>query len=143
MAPRVKKIRITAVEFRQFCDLRQKHRWDWPAVFGTNSKGKIWGFRTYGKTPEEKRDYVDKSLPLLDQVAGILSDQREECGRFFIDERGAFFKRDGAELQFVQWDPGGERLQSPVQAQRQRTPAPEKMTYKDLLGLVRSRRKEK
>ena len=143
MAPRVKRIRITAVEFQQFCDLRHKHRWDWPAVFGTNSKGKIWGFQTYGKTPEDKRDYVDGFSPLLDQVAGIFSEQREECGRFFIDERGAFFKRDGSELQFVQWDSCGEKLQSPVQAQPQRPPASEKMTYKDLLERVRSRRKEK
>jgi hypothetical protein len=86
----MKTIRITTAEFQAFCDLQQKHRWDWPAVFSTNANGDLWGFRSFGPTPEREREYVGGCSPLLDQVAGIYSVQREECGRFFIDERGAF-----------------------------------------------------
>jgi hypothetical protein len=42
--------------------------------------------------------------PQLDLVAGICAARREECGRCFIDERGAFFKPPGSEeIQFVAW----------------------------------------
>ena len=137
-----KKVRITASEFQAFCELRQKHRWNWPAAFSTNPNGDIWGFQTYGYTRPDQRENIRGASPLLDQVADIYAVQREECGRFFIDQRGAFFKGEGAEVQFVQWDSGGVALQSPVVAQEPTSLAPVKVTYQELLEMVRSRRRK-
>jgi hypothetical protein len=112
----IKEIRITAAEFLEFCDLRQQRRWDWPAVFSANPKGDVWRFVRYGYTAKDERDYVNGCSPLLDRVAGIYNERREECGRFFIDERGAFFKlENGQEIQFIRWNSGKEVLQTPRQ----------------------------
>lgn len=138
---RIKSIRISADEFQAFCDLRQKHRWDWPATFSTNSNGDIWGFQTYGYTPPARREDIREASPLLDQVADIYRDQREECGRFFIDHRGAFFKEDGAEVQFVQWNSGGETLRAPSALAPHVPPARPKLSLNELLETVRMRRK--
>jgi hypothetical protein len=139
----MKNIRITAAEFKEFCELRQKHRWDWPAAFSTNPNGDIWGFQTRGYTPPDQRENVRGASPLLDQVADIYAVQREECGRFFIDQRGAFFKNDGAELQFVQWDSGGEILRAPAGAPTKSSVTPVQLTYQELLEMVRSRREKR
>jgi hypothetical protein len=76
-------------------------------------------------------------LPTLDQVAGIYSVQREECGRFFIDQRGAFFKDEGGvEIQFVLWDSGGEKLRAPEVTQTQASADEFRLTYDELLEMV-------
>ncbi len=137
--PWIKRIRITTAKFRAFCELRQKHLWDWPAVFSLNANGDLWGWRTFGPTPEQEREDVSGCSPLLDQVAGIYSVQREECGRFFIDQRGAFFKPEvGAEVQFVQWDSGGEKLQAPTPAQPQSSAVPVMLTFEQLRERAKS-----
>ena len=46
----------------------------------------------------------------------IFAALREECGRFFIDQRVAFLKKGGTEVQLVQWDFGGEMLRAPIAA---------------------------
>jgi hypothetical protein len=134
---RIKRIRITTAEFREFCEFQQKHRWDWPAVFSTNPNGDICCFQGYGYKPLSERENLREASPLLDVVADIYSEQREECGRFFIDHRGAFFKNDGTEVQFVQWDSGQEKLTPPAS-----TSAPEgpQMTQSELWALMEKRR---
>jgi hypothetical protein len=101
----VKTLPITQAEFQEFCDLQQKHRWDWPAVFSANASGEIWAFRTYGHTPTAEKENLRKCSKLLDWVADVYSVKRDECGRFFIDERGAFFKPNkGEPIQFIVWE---------------------------------------
>jgi hypothetical protein len=124
--------------------LRQKHRLDWPAAFSTNSKGDVWGFLTYGYTPRSKRDNLRGHLALLDQIADIYWNHREDGGRFFIDERGAFFKRDNVDVQFVEWISEGEKLQAPVTPRAHHPSSDEfPMTFKQLQEQVAAARRTK
>jgi len=136
----VKTIRITSAEFRQLCELFQKHRLDWPAVFSTNRKGDIWGFQRSGPTPEAEREYLNGCSGLLDQVAGVYSEQRVECGRFFVDHRGVFYKPQDEEFQFVKWDSGAEKLEPPVRVHPPESPPRPQPTWKELQDRVRAAR---
>ncbi len=111
------KVRITLAEFQEFCRLQAKRRWDWPATFSTNSRGDIWPYVRNGYTPPAERENVRECSRLLDRIADLYKGQREEGGRFFINEVGVFWKDEARQpVQFVEWNSGGERLLSPAQA---------------------------
>jgi hypothetical protein len=105
---------ITRNQFQEFRDLQIKYRWDWPATFSTNPNGDVWPWIKKGYTPVQLREKVNGLSTLLDKVAHEYSLAREECGRFFIDQSGAFWKtEDGRKIQFVKWDSRGEALVKP------------------------------
>jgi hypothetical protein len=105
------KIPITPEQFADFCEYHRLHKWRWPAVFSCNAKGEVWVPDGYGYTPPDERDDLRERLPLLGWVADAYWSIREECGRIFIDEHGAYYKPDGRNpIQFVRWDSGGVNL---------------------------------
>jgi hypothetical protein len=85
-------VRLTRVEFEEFRVLQRKHRWDWPAVFSANRQGEIWAYITKGYTPYEERQNLRGISNVLDIVANKYWISRSRLGRFFIDERGGFYK---------------------------------------------------
>lgn len=91
----MREIPITRGEYEQFKELQLEKHWKFPIVFSTNSRGQIWPFITNGKTPEEKRDYVQGRSDLLDRVASIYTATRDPGGRFFINRSGAFYRTAG------------------------------------------------
>ena len=66
--------------------------WDWPAVFSTNNRREIWPFVTNGYTPEENRKQVRGESRVIDEVADFYLKVRNDGGRFFIDDLGAYYK---------------------------------------------------
>ena len=99
-------IEITRNEFQEFRELQRRHRWDWPAAFSTNRQSEIWAYITNGHTPFELREKNLRNVsPMLDIIANKYLMARPEVGRFFIDERGAFYKDElSLERQFVIFD---------------------------------------
>ena len=98
----MERIAITRDEFDEFRRLQIRYRWDWPAVFSTNYYSEIWPWVTYGYTPGANREPVRGLSPIVDAVADEYLRVRPEGGRFFINERGAFYKdADGVSVQFA------------------------------------------
>ena len=87
-------VRITRAEFEEFRSLQRRCRWDWPATFSTNRRNEIWAYITRGYTPFEQRQNLRGLSPILDIVANKYRIARFDLGRFFIDERGGFYKDD-------------------------------------------------
>ena len=97
-------LKITRSEFTEFRNLQHKRRWDWPATFSANRKDEIWPYRTSGLTPLELRKNLRGVSPLLDRIATKYRMARPKLGRFFINDRGAFYKDDAKiEYQFVEF----------------------------------------
>jgi hypothetical protein len=140
------RVRISSEEFQQFCELQQRRRWDWPAVFSSNPNGDVWAFTRYGYTPLAERENLRGLSRLLDIVADSYERQRPDCGRFFIDQRGAFFKADSqADVQFITWDSPGIHLQGPTQLREPRHVGLRMPTFEELeldrLARVRERKR--
>ncbi|HVU47574.1 MAG TPA: hypothetical protein VHD85_15695 [Terracidiphilus sp.] len=73
--------------------------------FSTNPDGDIWPYIRNGYISDIDRKNVRGYSPLLDQIADIYLTVREEGGRFFIDDKGAFWKKMGNKLvQFAHWN---------------------------------------
>jgi hypothetical protein len=87
---------LTRAEFEQLKALVRRKRWDWPAVFSVNHHREIWPFATYKRTPEEEREPVRGLSRVIDEVADRYLSLRSDGGRFFVDDRHAFYK--GPEL---------------------------------------------
>ena len=86
--------------------------------------------RDVSYTPERERENARGCSAVLDQVADVFSVQREPCGRFFINDVGAFWKdEDRRPQQFVQWDFGGEEL-----------PQVKQLTYSELKAQCAAKR---
>ncbi|HTJ31069.1 MAG TPA: hypothetical protein VL346_11245 [Acidobacteriaceae bacterium] len=106
-------LKIPSIEFELMCRLKIKHRADWPACFSSNPEGKIWIFVTHGKTPEEKKIYVQERSQILARVADALSKTKDSRGRFFINDKGAFWKDAALKLhQFVEWEADTRELRA-------------------------------
>jgi len=89
-------------EFEEFRRLQIKLRWDWPAVFSANSSGEIWPFVCYGHTAGEHREGIRGFSRIVDNVADEYLIIRNDGGRFFINNKGAFYKDiGGKEVQFL------------------------------------------
>ena len=86
------KLSLTQAEFDDLKTLMRMKRWDWPAVFSTNNRREIWPFVTNGYTPEENRKQVRGESRVIDEVADFYLKVRNDCGRFFIDDLGAYYK---------------------------------------------------
>jgi hypothetical protein len=78
--------------------------------FSTNPDSHIWpyirnGYTSAGYTSAIDRKDVRGYSLLFDQIADIYLTVYEEGGRFFIDDKGAFWKKMGNKLvQFAHWD---------------------------------------
>jgi hypothetical protein len=93
---------ITRAELRELRRLQRSLRWDWPAVFSTNSKREIWPFKRYGLTGGRDTEELRNVSKILDAVADRYLTIRSEGGRFFVDEKGAFYKdRQARQIKFV------------------------------------------
>src|SRR5205085_1983326 len=97
----VRIITISKTEFSELKLLQKKPRRDWDAEFGSNWYEEIWPSPTQGLTPLQMREQVRGRIPVLDDIADEYSKVRVGLGRMFIDRRGAFFKRNRKEVQFV------------------------------------------
>jgi hypothetical protein len=98
----MKELRLTDTEFERLRELQLRLRWDWPAAFSANWKGEIWPFVFCGYTRRQSRQDIRGLSEVVDRLADHFLGIRNEGGRFFIDERGAFYKTQGAqEVQFV------------------------------------------
>ena len=89
---------LTRDEFDEFIRLQKKRRWDWPAVFSANEHGDVWPFVRYGYTYKRERTQVRGISRIIDAVAEEYIKTRSEGGRFFIDDNGAFYKDEAAQL---------------------------------------------
>ena len=74
----------------------KKPKWD--SIFSVGSNGEIFPYVRPGKTPEPERHYVRGTLRVLDDIADQAVDVRGETGRFFVNDRGVFFKDRGSQL---------------------------------------------
>ena len=100
----IARMRIRALDLDDLRELSRRHHWGWPGpVFSVNSRGQIWPFACNGHTHEADRWYVEGLSPVLDAVAMELLETRPPGGRFFINEKGAFFKPDSAWIQFAEF----------------------------------------
>lgn len=85
---------ITRAEFDYLKALQIRKRWDWTAVFSVNNRRDIWPFVTHGWTPEQEREQVRGLSRVVDEVAERYLSERVDGGRFFIDDRHAFYKSE-------------------------------------------------
>ena len=86
---------LTRTELEQLKALVRRKRWDWPAVFSVNQHREIWPFATYKRTPEEEREPVRGLSRVIDEVADRYLSLRSDGGRFFVDDKHAFYKGPG------------------------------------------------
>ena len=76
----------------------------WPAAFTSIPSENIWPHAKYGKTNETHRVYVQKESKYLDEVADINVNIRESGGKFFISDKGCFYRDErNRNVQFVTW----------------------------------------
>jgi hypothetical protein len=96
---------LTETEFQELHDLQIRYRMDWPAVFSVTPRGdEIWPWVVNGLTPPSVREDVKGVSSVLDGVAEcFLGIRDEQGGRFFVDDRGAFYKPQREEIQFVEF----------------------------------------
>ena len=95
---------VTDDEFAQLKQLQIRFRWDWPAVFSTNLHRDLWPWVTYGYTDWADRQQLRGLSTILDVVADVCLAERidDGGGRFFVNDDGAFYKKEDGELvQFV------------------------------------------
>jgi hypothetical protein len=101
----MREIRLTLKEIAQLIQLQKTKKWEWPAVFSTNSHGSIWAGTTFSRTPIEEREELRDLVPVLNRIRDLYLGQREQGGRMFIDLQGAYFKeKNGQPIQFVKFD---------------------------------------
>ncbi len=93
---------ITRDEFEELKRLQIRHRWRWPAIFSTNFHREIWPYAGPGYTKVKERLQVRGVSKIIDAVADQYLRTRKEGGRFFIDEKGAFYTEQGRpQVQFL------------------------------------------
>jgi RNase P subunit RPR2 len=108
--PIMQTVCITREDFDKLKQLHEIHLWDWPAVFSTNCHREIWSPPGRGYTHGQDREELRGLSNILDAVADAYISVRPEGGRFFIGERGAFYKTEdlgGPEEPFMQFQISG------------------------------------
>ena len=101
-------LRISQHEFDEFREIQVNRGWPWPAVFSCTKKygvNKVWPAIGRGWSREENRSYVEGDFPLLDQIVAIILIEREEGGRFFINENGVYIRPDEPHILLIQFIP--------------------------------------
>ena len=95
------KLNFSRDEFGQLRALQIERRWDWPATFSTNCHGEVWPYSTPGFTHEVDREPVRGISRVIDEVVDAYLTIRPEGGRFFIDEKAAFYKVEADALRVI------------------------------------------
>lgn len=95
---------IDREELRRLKELQVMRHREWPAAFSTNSLGQIWLYTHAGNTPLDEREFVDGMLEFLEQIAETYRYERPGGGRFFVSDRGCFYREEGMpEVQFIEF----------------------------------------
>jgi hypothetical protein len=98
-------VMITADELAELERLQVKSRRDWPLVFSANCRGDVWPYFTRGRSPEEQREEVRGVTRILDRIVKKYRRIRRPVGRFFIDQRGVFYKvEEKTHIQFIRFE---------------------------------------
>jgi hypothetical protein len=96
----IKRIELEGMKVFQV----RNHR-KWPAAFSTNADYKIWPFTHFGKTPRNRKVYVQGELAVIDRIAEAYRGERPSGGRFFISDVGAFYTDEySEENQFIEFE---------------------------------------
>jgi len=96
---------VTAYELTELERLQVKSRRDWPLVFSANHRGDVWAYFTRGYSQEEQREELRGVSRILDRVVRKYRRIRPGLGRFFIDQRGVFYKvEEKTHVQFIIFD---------------------------------------
>jgi len=90
----LKSLSLALYELEALKGLPERPRLDWPAVFSTNQAGKIWVWKRWGNTPVRERIFVQGKSRIVDAIADEYRARRPDGGRFFIDDRGAFYSSE-------------------------------------------------
>jgi hypothetical protein len=102
----MKTIRINKVEFDKLRELQVKKRNDCHAAFSTNLSEIPWPFVTFGLTPEQLREKIRTVSPILYRLVGNFIEIRPPGGRFFVDDKGAYWKdAQKRRHRFLDWKP--------------------------------------
>ena len=96
-------IHIDVEEFEEFRDVQIRPRADWPATFSCNRWREVWPFSNYGRTPEGNKIDPQGLFPRLDQIVGIVLNDRPSGGRFFINDYGVFVKPYDEDIQIAEF----------------------------------------
>src|SRR5258708_37653892 len=95
-------VTVTSYELAELERLQVKSRRDWPLVFSANCRGDVWAYFTRGYSPEEQREELRGVSRILDRVVKKYRRVRPGLGRFFIDQRGVFYKvEEKTHVQFI------------------------------------------
>lgn len=102
-------MRLTREQFAELRAMQVKYRMDWPAVFSTGGKNQVWPCPGRGWSRHQQRTYLKGHSQTLDAIVGAYLKVRSEGGRFFLDERGAFFAPEALgvklpDIQFVKFE---------------------------------------
>jgi hypothetical protein len=65
---------------------------DYWMVFSTNYKEEIWPTTSLGLNPVPDREHVQGCIQVLDQIVQEYLRVRGSGGRFFVSERGVYYK---------------------------------------------------
>lgn len=102
------KVILNKAEFQELRDMQVKYRTGWPAVFSTDQEGNVFPCPTLGWSRKKQRIYVREFRP-LDAIVTEYLKIRAEGGRFFVNQRGAFYAPEilgtkSPDIQFVQFE---------------------------------------
>jgi hypothetical protein len=83
---------VSQEEFDRFKTEAKAKRWGWPAVLSTNRLREVWPPPGRGYTLIDDRRRLHGQFPFLREVVDAYLDERPRGGRFFVDERLAWYK---------------------------------------------------
>lgn len=114
---RIEPIEITAEQFRLLRARTVRCNGDAKAIFSTNVNEDLWPPTRLGKTPHHQREEVAGRTHVLAQLAKCFRWHREDVGRIFVTEDGAYWKEGAAfetrKVQFARWEWIGEPPERP------------------------------
>jgi hypothetical protein len=90
----MKQLEIRRNQYLKLPEYQVRRRRDWHAVFSTNEIAELWPFIRWGRTPQEERAEFYRIPTILHTIAREYLQIRPQGGRFFINQKGAFYKLD-------------------------------------------------
>ena len=85
-------IDVSKEEFSRFKLWAENGRWGWPARLSTNDWRDLWEPPGWGYTRLRDREQMRGEFPFVDDVVEEYLELRPGGGRFFIDDRVAYYK---------------------------------------------------
>lgn len=97
----MKIISVPKGDFEKLKQLQIERGWK-RLAFSTNYKEQIWPATRLGLVPEDEREHMAGVIALLDEIVCEYLKHSETGGRFFIEERGVFYRREAYDsIQFI------------------------------------------